>query len=104
MVRVPPGYKSTVLVLSTDGVGTKVLVAARAGVHDTVGEDLVNHSVNDILVHGAKPLAFQDYIAAGTLGAHVAAAPVTGIARACTAHQMILAGGETASLAGPGPR
>jgi phosphoribosylformylglycinamidine cyclo-ligase len=98
MVRVPPGYKSPVLVLSTDGVGTKVLVAARAGVHDTVGEDLVNHSVNDILVHGATPLAFQDYIAAGTLVPDVAAALVAGIARGCTAHDMILAGGETAQL------
>src|SRR5881397_1068436 len=88
MVRVPPGYEQPVLVLSTDGVGTKVLVAVRAGVHDTVGEDLVNHSVNDILVHGARPLAFQDYIAAGTLVPEVAAALVTGIARACKAHEM----------------
>jgi phosphoribosylformylglycinamidine cyclo-ligase len=67
MVRVPEGYRKPVLVMSTDGVGTKVLVAAAAGVHDTVGEDLVNHSVNDILVHGAKPLAFLDYIATGSL-------------------------------------
>lgn len=98
MVRMPPGYERPVLVLSTDGVGTKVLVAARAGLHDTVGEDLVNHSVNDILVHGAKPLAFQDYIAAGTLVPDVAAALVAGIARGCKAHDMILAGGETAQL------
>ncbi len=55
MVRVPPGLERPVLVLSTDGVGTKVLVAARAGIHDTVGEDLVNHCVNDVLVHGAPP-------------------------------------------------
>src|SRR5258707_14556457 len=67
MVRVPEGYKQPVLVMSTDGVGSKVLVAAAAGVHDTVGEDLVNHSVNNILVHGATPLAFLDYIAAGNL-------------------------------------
>src|SRR5207302_219677 len=67
MVRVPPGYERPVLVLSTDGVGTKLLVAARAGIHDTVGEDLVNHCVNDILVHGARPLAFLDYLATAEL-------------------------------------
>jgi phosphoribosylformylglycinamidine cyclo-ligase len=98
MVRVPPGLERPVLVLSTDGVGTKVLVAIRAGVHDTVGEDLVNHCVNDILVHGAVPLAFLDYFATGTLVPDVAAALVAGIARACRAHQMTLAGGETAQL------
>lgn len=98
MVRVPPGYAKPVLVLSADGVGTKVLVAARAGVHDTVGEDLVNHCVNDILVHGATPLAFLDYIAAGVLDPVIAAALVEGIARGCRAHAMTLAGGETAQL------
>jgi phosphoribosylformylglycinamidine cyclo-ligase len=98
MVRVPPGYSRPVLVLSTDGVGTKVLVAARAGRHDTVGEDLVNHCVNDILVHGARPLAFLDYIAAATLDPVVAAALVEGVARGCRAHEMTLAGGETAQL------
>ncbi|MGH7537950.1 MAG: phosphoribosylformylglycinamidine cyclo-ligase [Gemmatimonadales bacterium] len=98
MVRVPPDYERPVLVLSTDGVGTKVLVAAAAGVHDTVGEDLVNHCVNDILVHGATPLAFQDYIASGRLVPEVAAALVEGIARGCTAHEMTLSGGETAEL------
>src|SRR5205085_9387659 len=98
MVRVPPGYEQPVLVLSTDGVGTKVLVAARAGVHDTVGEDLVNHCVNDILVHGATPLAFLDYVATGQLEPEVAAAIVAGVARGCRAHDMTLAGGETAQL------
>ena len=98
MVRVPAGYKTPVLVLSTDGVGTKVLVAAQAGVHDTVGEDLVNHCVNDILVHGAKPLAFQDYIASGKLVPEIAAGIVAGITRGCLAHEMTLAGGETAEL------
>jgi phosphoribosylformylglycinamidine cyclo-ligase len=98
MVRVPEGYRRPVLVMSTDGVGTKVLVAAAAGVHDTVGEDLVNHSVNDILVHAAQPLAFLDYIATGRLDADVAAALVAGIARGCRAHAMTLAGGETAQL------
>jgi phosphoribosylformylglycinamidine cyclo-ligase len=67
MVRVPPDVERPVLVMSTDGVGTKVLVAARAGVHDTVGEDLVNHCVNDILVHGARPVAFLDYVATSRL-------------------------------------
>lgn len=98
MVRVPPGYQQPVLVMSTDGVGTKVLVAAAAGVHDTVGEDLVNHAVNDILVHGAKPLAFLDYIATGSLDPDVAAAVVEGVARGCRVHEMTLAGGETAQL------
>jgi len=98
MVRVPEGWRKPVLVMSTDGVGTKVLVAAAAGVHDTVGEDLVNHCVNDILVHGAKPLAFLDYIATGKLVPDIAAAIVTGIARGCRAHEMVLAGGETAQL------
>ena len=98
MVRVPEDFKQPLLVMSTDGVGTKVLVAAAANVHDTVGEDLVNHSVNDILVHGAKPLAFLDYIATGNLVPETAAQIVEGVARACRAHDMTLAGGETAQL------
>jgi phosphoribosylformylglycinamidine cyclo-ligase len=98
LVRVPPGYSRPVLVMSTDGVGTKVLVAARAGVHGTVGEDLVNHCVNDILVHGGRPLAFQDYIASGHLVPEVVASLVEGIARGCLAHDMPLSGGETAEL------
>ena len=98
MVRVPAGLRKPVLVLSTDGVGTKVLVAMRAGVHDTVGEDLVNHCVNDILVHGAVPIAFLDYVATGRLVPEIAVALVEGIARSCRAHQMTLAGGETAQL------
>ncbi|HYU29271.1 MAG TPA: phosphoribosylformylglycinamidine cyclo-ligase [Gemmatimonadales bacterium] len=98
MVRVPDGYQKPVLVMSTDGVGTKVLVAVAAGIHDTVGEDLVNHSVNDILVHGATPLAFLDYIATGNLVPEIAAQIVAGVARGCRAHDMTLAGGETAQL------
>src|SRR5438309_11996434 len=98
MVRVPPGYERPVLVLSTDGVGTKVLVAARAGIHDTVGEDLVNHCVNDILVHGARPLAFLDYLATAELEPETAAAIVAGVARGCRAHDILLAGGEAAQL------
>ena len=98
MIRVPEGYKKPVLVMSTDGVGSKVLVAAAAGIHDTVGEDLVNHSVNDILVHGAAPLAFLDYIATGNLVPEIAAQIVSGVARGCRAHEMTLAGGETAQM------
>jgi phosphoribosylformylglycinamidine cyclo-ligase len=98
MVRIPEGFKQPLLVMSTDGVGTKVLVAAAANMHTTVGEDLVNHSVNDILVHGATPLAFLDYIATGNLVAETAAQIVEGVARGCRAHDMTLAGGETAQL------
>jgi phosphoribosylformylglycinamidine cyclo-ligase len=98
MVRVPEGYRKPLLVMSTDGVGSKVLVAAAAGIHDTVGEDLVNHSVNDILVHGATPLAFLDYIAAGNLVPELAEQIVAGVARGCQAHAMTLAGGETAQM------
>ncbi|MFQ6045056.1 MAG: phosphoribosylformylglycinamidine cyclo-ligase [Gemmatimonadales bacterium] len=98
MVRVPPDVAEPVLVTSTDGVGTKVLVAIRAGRHDTVGEDLVNHSVNDILVHGATPLAFLDYIAGANVAPDTVAALVEGVARGCRAHEMTLAGGETAQM------
>ena len=100
MVRVPPGMKQPALVLSTDGVGTKVIVAMQAERFDTVGEDLVNHSVNDILVHGAQPLAFMDYIAGADLGVEQIARIVEGIARGCRAHDMALAGGETAQMPG----
>ena len=100
MVRIPPGMRDPVLVLSTDGVGTKVLVAIQAGRLDTVGEDLVNHSVNDILVHAARPIAFMDYVAGAGLTVEQTAAIVEGIARACRAHAMALAGGETAQMPG----
>jgi len=100
MVRVPAGMRAPTLVMSTDGVGTKVLVAQQAGRYDTVGECLVNHSVNDILVHGARPLAFMDYIAGAGLGIEVLADIVEGVARGCRAHGMDLAGGETAQMPG----
>jgi phosphoribosylformylglycinamidine cyclo-ligase len=100
MVRVPAGMRRPVLVLSTDGVGTKVLVAIEAGRLDTVGEDLVNHSVNDILVHAARPIAFMDYVAGAGLSPSQLAAIVEGIARGCRAHGMALAGGETAQMPG----
>ncbi len=100
MVRIPEGYRSPVLVMSTDGVGTKVMVARDAGRFDTVGEDLVNHSVNDILVHGARPLAFLDYVAGSGLTVEQIAGIVEGVARGCRAHEMALAGGETAQMPG----
>jgi phosphoribosylformylglycinamidine cyclo-ligase len=100
MVRIPEGMRRPTLVLSTDGVGTKVLVALEAARFDTVGEDLVNHSVNDILVHGATPIAFMDYIAGSGLGVEQIAGLVEGIARGCRAHDMALAGGETAQMPG----
>lgn len=100
MVRVPSGMRRPVLVMSTDGVGTKVLVAREAGRFDSVGEDLVNHSVNDILVHGARPLAFMDYIAGSGLEIDQIASMVEGVARGCRAHGMALAGGETAQMPG----
>jgi len=98
MVRVPADLKDPTLVMSTDGVGTKVLVALRAGRHDTVGEDLVNHSVNDILVHGARPIAFLDYIGGSHVPTDTLVALVEGVARGCRAHGMTLVGGETAEL------
>jgi phosphoribosylformylglycinamidine cyclo-ligase len=100
MVRIPEGMRRPTLVLSTDGVGTKVLVALEAGRFETVGEDLVNHSVNDILVHGATPIAFMDYIAGSGLGVEQIAGLVEGIARGCRVHDMALAGGETAQMPG----
>jgi len=98
MLRVPPDVPDPVLVMSTDGVGTKVLVAIAAGVHDTIGEDLVNHCVNDILVHGARPIAFLDYIAVAAMDVETVAALVEGVARGCRNHGMTLVGGETAQL------
>lgn len=100
MLRVPAGMKRPVLVMSTDGVGTKVLVAVQAQRLDTVGECLVNHSVNDILVHGARPIAFQDYVAGAKLDAPMMASIVEGVARGCRAHGMALTGGETAAMPG----
>ncbi len=98
LVRIPPEVRRPVLVASTDGVGTKVLVAIRAGRHGSVGEDLVNHCVNDILVHGAQPIGFLDYFASGRLDPAVAAEVVSGVARGCRAHGMPLVGGETAEM------
>jgi phosphoribosylformylglycinamidine cyclo-ligase len=87
-----------VLVSSADGVGTKTLVAAALGRYDTVGQDLVNHCVNDILVQGARPLFFLDYLAAARLDPEQAAAIVGGVANACKAVGCALIGGETAEM------
>lgn len=95
-----PGVKNPVLVASTDGVGTKLKVASMAGDYSTVGADLVNHCVNDILVQGASPLFFMDYIACGSLSAVKAAQIVTGMAGACIENRCALLGGETAEMPG----
>ena len=89
-----------ILVASADGVGTKLRVAFMTGIHNTIGEDLVNHCINDILVQGANPLFFLDYIAAGKIEPTVIASIVEGLSRACKASGCALLGGETAEMPG----
>jgi phosphoribosylformylglycinamidine cyclo-ligase len=101
LFRLEPGkFRDPVLVASADGVGTKLKVAFRLNRHDTIGVDLVNHCVNDILVQGAEPLFFLDYLATGRLAPDVAESIVGGIASACRDNDCALLGGETAEMPG----
>ncbi|MEO5590862.1 MAG: AIR synthase related protein, partial [Gemmatimonadaceae bacterium] len=100
MFRVPQGMRSPVLVSSADGVGTKIKVAIETGRHDTVGHDLVNHCVNDILVQGATPLYFLDYAAFGVLDPAVLEALIAGVTAGCIENNCTLLGGETAEMPG----
>ena len=109
LFELPSGYRRPVLVASTDGVGTKVMLAARQAASEpaaatallaAIGADLVNHCINDILVQGAKPLFFLDYVASARLVPETTAAIVGGIAAACRAAEVALLGGETAEMPG----
>ena len=97
--RVPAG-KGQILVASADGVGTKLKVAAMMKKHDTVGQDIVNHCVNDILVQGAKPLFFMDYVGTAKVDPAVFRSVVSGLCKACRENKMALLGGETAEMPG----
>ncbi len=100
LFRVPKGFKEPVLVASADGVGTKIKVAIATGRNGTVGQDLVNHCINDILVQGARPLFFLDYCATGKLEPDVVADVIGGVATACSEAGVALLGGETAEMPG----
>ena len=95
-----PALKQPVLVASADGVGTKLKIAFLTKTHNTIGRDLVNHCVNDILVQGARPLFFLDYIATGVLSPDVVASIVEGITTGCRENSCVLLGGETAEMPG----
>ena len=95
-----PEMKEPILVASADGVGTKLKIAFDTGIHNTIGQDLVNHCVNDILVQGARPLFFLDYFATGKLSPEITASVVEGISIACRENGCVLLGGETAEMPG----
>jgi len=95
-----PEMRQPTLVASADGVGTKLKVAFATGIHNTIGRDLVNHCANDILVQGARPLFFLDYIATGKLAPNTIASIVEGITIGCRANDCVLLGGETAEMPG----
>lgn len=92
--------ESPVLVSSADGVGTKLKIAFLTGIHNTIGQDLVNHCVDDILVYGAKPLFFLDYIATGKLEPDTVSTIVSGVLEGCVQNEFVLLGGETAEMPG----
>src|SRR6185295_11549901 len=100
MFRAPSDVPNPVLVSSADGVGTKIKVAIEANRHDTIGHCLVNHCVNDILVQGAAPLFFLDYVAFGVLVPDVLEGIVAGVAAGCRENGCSLLGGETAEMPG----
>lgn len=100
MFKVPSGYRAPVLVASADGVGTKIKVAIESDRHDTVGHCLVNHCTNDILVQGAEPMFFLDYVAFGKLVPSVVEGIVSGVAAGCRENACALIGGETAEMPG----
>ena len=100
MFRIPTDISKPLLVASADGVGTKTRVAIEAHRHDTIGHDLVNHCVNDILVQGARPLFFLDYVAFGKLEPAIVEAVVAGVAEGCKENDCALLGGETAEMPG----
>jgi phosphoribosylformylglycinamidine cyclo-ligase len=94
------GPRNPILVSSADGVGTKLKVAFMTGIHNTVGRDLVNHCVNDILVYGARPLFFLDYLASGRVDPRTVGEVVSGVLDGCLDNGMVLLGGETAEMPG----